>query len=313
MNQNSYLSNPIVFFITRLMILGGMVLVFLFGFMGVGMILAKFATGVDIMGNPELMVDFEQFPERIAALKWVQSAASIGGFLLAGIYFPRALQLDGISFSKLHILPKFPFWYYSIGLFVVSIPLMSALVLWNEQISLPPALAHIEQSLKLAEAEAKRLTDSFIFADTWQLFVINLVVVALIPAIAEEVLFRGALLNFIYICFARHHLAIWLSALLFSMMHGQFYGFVPRLCMGLILGYVAYYSMSIWPSIVLHFVNNAIAVCASYFNWNQLGIDMLHSDFRFPLWHVIVSLMLTIAGLYLLAIRHKSTILYNGE
>lgn len=313
MNQNPYHPNPLVFFITRLMILGGMVLVFLFGFMGIGMVLAKFVTGVDLMGNPELMIDFEQHPERIAAMKWVQSAASIGGFLLAGLYFPRALQLDGVSFSKLHNLPKFPFWYYAVGLLVVSIPFMSALVLWNEQITFPPALANLEQSLKLAESEAKRLTDSFIFADTWQLFVVNLVVVALIPAIAEEVLFRGALLNFIYTCFARHHLAIWVSAILFSLMHGQFYGFVPRLFMGLMLGYVAYYSMSIWPAIALHFINNALAVCASYFQWDQSGIEMLHTDYQFPVWHVIVSVVLTIAGLYLLAIRHKSTILYNGE
>jgi membrane protease YdiL (CAAX protease family) len=306
MQVNLKVYNPILYFTTRSMILGGMVLVFLIAGSALGMILAKFIVGVDFMNNPSLMNNYANQPDVIAGLKIVQSFSAIGGFLFAGLYFPRAIEENAYGFVKMNHIPKFPFWYYATGIFLVSIPVISSIVLFNEQISFPTELRFLEAKFKQAELAATELTQAFTKADTNSMLLINIIVVALIPAISEEVLFRGAFMHFLVKCFAKKHIAVWISAAIFSLIHWQFYGFLPRMLMGVILGYIVLYSKSIWPAICIHFINNALGVISSYSRWNESTVAWLHDDYVFPTYIVVLSSLATITGIYLMSIRYNS-------
>jgi membrane protease YdiL (CAAX protease family) len=99
---------------------------------------------------------------------------------------------------------------------------------------------------------------------------LNLFVVAILPAIGEELIFRGAFQKLFSQLFKNKHIGIWLAAALFSAIHLQFYGFIPRMLLGAIFGYLLYWSGSLWVPIWAHFVNNAMGVTLSYLS--QKGI-----------------------------------------
>ena len=88
--------------------------------------------------------------------------------------------------------------------------------------------------------------------------IVNLVIVALLPAIGEELLFRGVIQKELLAKIKNHHVAIILASVIFSGIHLQIQGFLPKLIIGLILGYAYYWTKSIWYPMVLHFVNNAL-------------------------------------------------------
>ncbi len=93
----------------------------------------------------------------------------------------------------------------------------------------------------------------------------NLLVIAVIPAIGEELIFRGIIQKNIEQATRNPHVAIWLAAILFSAIHMQFEGFVSRMLLGAILGYLFYFSRNIWVPIFAHFVNNGFQVIGSFF------------------------------------------------
>jgi hypothetical protein len=88
--------------------------------------------------------------------------------------------------------------------------------------------------------------------------------IAFLAALGEELLFRGALLKMIYLSVKNVHVAVWISAFIFSAFHLQFYGFVPRMVLGLLFGYLFVWSGSLWIPIVLHFIFNGISVIAAF-------------------------------------------------
>ncbi|MFN4972644.1 MAG: type II CAAX prenyl endopeptidase Rce1 family protein [Bacteroidota bacterium] len=304
--------HPFIFFISKFLILGGMMLVFTFVSMGVGMVLSKYIFGIDIFSTPELLYDYSN-PLAVQALKLIQACYAIGGFLLPALLFPRSFQQDGVEYTRLRVSASSVMWVLSVGLFVVSLPLINQLVVWNEGVVLPPSLAHLESQFKAAELAAKQLTEAFLKTDSFLGLLLNLLLVAILPAICEELLFRGALMHFLLQCFYQKHLAIWFSAILFSLFHAQFYGFVPRMLLGVLLGYMVWYSGSIWPAMVIHFINNAIATLASFYDWENSSFQILQPDYTFPLAVVVLSAFLTVSLVIMMYKKNKQQNLYNGE
>ena len=88
--------------------------------------------------------------------------------------------------------------------------------------------------------------------------------IAIIPAIGEELLFRGVIQRIFTRWTRSNHWGIWIAAILFSALHMQFYGFVPRMLLGVLFGYLLVWSGSMWLPIIAHFLNNALAVIAMY-------------------------------------------------
>ena len=118
--------------------------------------------------------------------------------------------------------------------------------------------------MKNAEEEAKLLTEAFLKMENMGDLFINLFIVGFLAAFAEELMFRGVIQRLLSDWIKNKHLAIWIAALIFSAFHFQFYGFIPRMVLGALLGYLFMWSGSLWLPILAHFINNATAVIVQY-------------------------------------------------
>jgi membrane protease YdiL (CAAX protease family) len=158
------------------------------------------------------------------------------------------------------------------------------------------------------EETAGQLTEQFLHVDTYSGLVINILLMAVLPAVAEELSFRGVLMNLFPAKGDRvPHVAIWCTAILFSAVHMQFYGFLPRMLMGALFGYALVWTGNLWVPILMHFTNNAMAVLLYFvsmrMNWDMKMIDAIGTNDT--LWLGVVSLVITLVGIY--AFRRSTT------
>jgi len=151
-----------------------------------------------------------------------------------------------------------------VAVWLVSIPAMSWITELNASMTLPDALAPLEKMMREMEDQALEMTGTLLdMKNGWQLTQI-LLVVALMAGLSEEMLFRGALLTSM-LDRRNPHIAVWVVAAIFSAIHFQFYGFVPRMLLGAWFGYLLVWTRSLWVPIVAHTLNNASAVLVEYF------------------------------------------------
>ena len=188
-----------------------------------------------------------------------------------------------------------PWWIILIGaaLMFVSIPVSTSLTTWNESMNFGDAFAKLEDYLKVLEETAQAATEKMLNVDTIGGLLFNLIVIALIPAIGEELTFRGVLQQSL----TRRmnpHIAIILSAAIFSFIHFQFYGFLPRMFLGLLMGYMFYITNSLWTSMLMHFLNNGAAVVLYYLSNKGVIEDAEHFGETTNVWIIMASAAVTI-------------------
>ena len=259
------------------------------------------------------MFIFEQ-PLSVTALKWVQFFQSTAMFLLPPLCMAYLWSQEPMKWLKVSEFQSFKFSGIAILLMLVALPAINLLSYWNQQMSLPAFLEPLEQWMKTSEESAKVLTEQFMHTTTFGGLIINLLLMAVLPAIGEELTFRGVLQRLLTPRITTSspyrqtpHIAIWCSALLFSAIHLQFYGFVPRMLMGALFGYMLVWTGSLWVPILMHFTNNAAAVLL-YFVSLRAGWDMEKMDAigtNDTLWLGVVSMVITIIGIY--AFRRSTT------
>jgi uncharacterized protein len=207
-------------------------------------------------------------PANIALLKYLQAVYSIGLFVFPPLMVAYFFSNKVGEFLKMDKMP-FPLSILIVSLIMVfALPLINYLMILNESIKFPPSLAGLENQLKYLENQTQELSKSFLKADTFSIYIANMFVMAIIPAIGEEFLFRGVFQRLFKDWTRNIHIAIWLTAFIFSAMHFQFYGFIPRMILGAFFGYLLYWSGNLWMPIIAHFVNNSIAVTVFYLNNN---------------------------------------------
>lgn len=290
-----------------------MVVFFYSTFSVFGILLLKPLFGIDVMGDLTILTNFTTDPKVLNATKFLQVFMSIGIFIIPAWFFPKAIQQDSAKFLKVTSIFSIKDLLLGVSLMIISTPLIAWLIYANESITFPTSMAELEHKLRLAETSAAQLTTAFVKADSFYGFLLNVFVVALIPALCEELLFRGTLQQFFVMCFKNKHVAVWTTAVLFSAFHMQFFGFLPRLALGVFLGYMFVYSGSLWLSVIAHFINNLIALLASYYKWNEGSIDFLKEDFVFPVYINVLSFILCIGIVYLMhKNQKKEEVFYEG-
>jgi len=177
---------------------------------------------------------------------------------------------------------------------IVMMPFTGLMAEWNESMKLPAGLAGLEQWMKDNEATLARLTEFLISFQSVGQLLIAILVIAVIPAIGEEILFRGILQRKLAEHWANVHLAIWVSAAIFSAIHFQFYGFLPRLLLGAMFGYLYFWTGRVGMAIFAHFINNAVTVLLMWAHkQNLISIDLTSSD-SIPLSLSIISLLISV-------------------
>lgn len=251
----------------------------------------------------------EEIELYIGAIKLSQAFTTIFLFLVPPLLLAR---LEHIKIRELIGLEK----PGARGLLIVaalmacSMPVIEWLAIWNQQMVLPEWLKPIEEWMRAKEDEATRLTLAFLKVNNVGDYFINLVVIALLPAIGEEFLFRGAIQRSFKRMFANPHIAIWVAAFIFSAIHMQFFGFLPRLLLGAMFGYIYWWTGSIWYAVFAHFLNNGYAVTmAWYMQVKHLPIENADNNFNFKWYGYLISLLLTLICLMVL----KNKRINNGQ
>ena len=252
----------------------------------------------------------------INTLKWIQLLQTISLFLLPSLILAYLCAKAPWNWLQLDNKVDWKVLLWAIGIMLVALPAINLMSHWNQQMVLPTWLSGVEEWMKNKEAEAEWLTKQFMSVTTISGLLVNLLLMAVLPALSEEITFRGVLQQLLTAphrlsSFASRlspHLAIWLTAIIFSAIHMQFYGFVPRMLMGALFGYMLVWTGSLWVPMLMHFVNNGMAVLlyfmANRAHWDMDKVDAIGTGNT--LWLGIVSLVLTVVGIYMF--RRSTTI-----
>lgn len=190
----------------------------------------------------------------------VQGVFSVLMFIGISLLFIKvALRLSPVEF-----FPKVP--WSMVGLTIlISISFMvvnSAVGEWNMNLDFPDS--QFEVWAKQMEEKLKVGVEHIINFKSFTHFIIAFIVIGIIPAIGEELLFRGLIQNFLGRAFSNHHIAIWVTGFAFAAIHLQFYGLAPRMLLGVVFGYLYHWSGNLTVAMIAHFINNGLALLLLY-------------------------------------------------
>ncbi len=161
-----------------------------------------------------------------------------------------------------------PFPLLAVGLvFAIMIGFIiidSVIIEWNSNLAFPEFLKSFETLARDLETKAEEVTKFLTTFDSFGAFVFGFIVIAILPGIGEELVFRGLLQPILHRATNNIHVAIWFSAILFSAIHMQFFGFVPRMLLGALFGYLYYWSGNLAVPMFAHFLNNGLSVVGIY-------------------------------------------------
>lgn len=201
---------------------------------------------------------------RVSSQKIIQLISSLALFYIPCIIFAKTATDNPVSFLKLKLKTRPVFYLLIPVLMVSSIPIINLMAEINANLKLPESLKWLENVMQEYEKNAEVITKAFLDIHTIPALLFNILLIAVIPAIGEELLFRGIVQKLLIQSAKNLHIGIWLSAIIFSALHFQFYGFLPRMLMGVLFGYLFIWSNTLWIPIFAHFLNNGTAVVSSY-------------------------------------------------
>lgn len=260
---------------TKLLFLVFIMIVSFFGIMLLGIILLLPIFGAEVLSV--FSTSDLTNPSSINILKYIQILTHIGFFIVPAIVYSIFIESGFKNFFTFNRKISIPLLIMGSLVLVLSLPLVNFLGDMNKNISLPESMKSIEQWMQMTELKAEEMIKVFLADTSFVQLMVNLFMIAVIPAIGEELIFRGILIKLLNKLTSNIHIAAIVSAVIFSAMHMQFYGFLPRMFLGLILAYLFIWSGSLWIPILAHFVNNALAVLVVFLNNKGLLIYDLES------------------------------------
>jgi len=233
-------------------------------------------------------------PEVIQVLKFLQIISSVIIFILPVAILAFLVSRRRMEYLQINRIGKISILLLGGIVMFVAAPLINYLQEINSYLQLPQWMHGIEEWMKASEAQDDALTVAFLNHQTFYDLILNLIMIALVAAVAEELFFRGVLQKILIKMTKNVHVGIWLTGAIFSAIHLQFYGFLPRMLMGVYLGYLLVWSGSLWVTIFAHFINNGTAVIFSYLEERKTITDSVEKvgtqagDY----WYIITSTLL---------------------
>lgn len=243
----------------------------------------------------------------IRFLRILQTSSTIGFFIMGPLVYAKIDNYNVGAYFKFNTKINPLLILLTILIILFSSPLLEYTAQLNQKMALPHFLQNVETWMKAKELEATQLIEKILVMKSYQDLAINLLMIAILPAIGEELMFRGALQHTFTTMFKNVHVAIWITAILFSAIHLQFFGFFPRMLLGVLFGYMFVWSKNIWLPILAHFLVNGIQVIIA-FKMQQEGksITEIVSGASFQWYTYLISALLTIVLLWLY--HKKSTV-----
>ncbi len=279
-----------------------LVLLSLGGVLVIGNILA-FITAIIMTGSlnqvMEVITNPSDFPDQRATVLMMQGMASFGGFIITPLIFYYLIVKGNIirDFIKLpsNIISTLIITIVMVFSFMV---VNTVFIEWNANIQLPESLGGFEQWATNLEESMADLTKYLTEFETPGYFILSVIIIAVIPGIGEELLFRGFLQNIFRKLIKNDHVAVWLAAFFFSFIHFQFYGFVPRLLLGALFGYLYLWSGNLLVPMVAHFLNNFVSLFSLYIYQKGLTDFDAESTEALPITYILIFTVLFIITIY---------------
>ncbi|UOG74728.1 CPBP family intramembrane metalloprotease [Hymenobacter tibetensis] len=258
-----------------------------------------FGVGLLEIGNVTNMPD--TYPNGWGVSMLTQGVFLFVGFGGAALALPL---LTGYTWAD-YFAPRRPVplaWLgLALAIIICSVPFMSGLVEWNAKAHFPGFLQEFEKGAREMEDRAQVLTKYLTQFTSFGRFIVGLIVIAVVPAISEELVFRGVIQRNLVQWFGSRHVGVWLAAAIFSAIHFQFFGFVPRFVLGLVLGYLYEWSGNILVPMVAHFTQNGFQIVLLYLQQRQMLTAATFdpdSNEALPWWLQLLSLLITGALLW---------------
>lgn len=277
--------------IVQLLKLGLFVAIGMILTLAVSLVVILMSQGFEIFDNPTLMTKI-QFD--IPALKILLVLQQILVFLLPALVFARTEGWKATQFYDFK-KPEIAQLILVLALMVFAVPTLSLITEWNAHMEFPPFLKGVENWMRDKENDAAETTELVLRMKSIGGLLVNLLVIAATPAVCEELIFRGALQGTFLRLLKNPHVAIWSSAIIFSAIHLQFFGFLPRMLLGAAFGYIYFWTKNLWYTIFAHFLNNAYAVSIAYY-LQKNNLPIKEGDEMSIAWYgYVISAILTLA------------------
>lgn len=271
-----------------------------------GLLLGQYLGAIIIV--PIFDMDFQEIsfilneptehPEARIPLMIVQAFGATFAFILAPLYhiyiFHKKKLKNFFNKKSEGIIPIILTVFITVSFMVVN----SVIIEWNENIQLPDALAPFEEWAREAEERAQKLTGFLTNFESFRQYLLGMVVIAIIPAIGEELLFRGLIQNIFHRITGSIHVAIIIAGFIFSVIHFQFFGLLPRMFLGIIFGYLYAWSGSLLIPIVAHFVNNGLTITLIYLHRINIIKYDIEADEVAPWPNIFMFLLIGITLIY---------------
>jgi len=244
--------------------------------------------------SPESPFSLSFFQENTVALKGMLLISSVTTFILPAWILYRSESGIHPYFERINKVSALQYLFVFAAM-LCFIPMMSLLAYWNESMQLPDSLRGVQQWMRASEDSAAVMTKQIVEESTWGGLLINLIILAVVPAVGEEMVFRGCLQNIFGRWIWNKHVVIWLVAIIFSAFHMQFFGFIPRMLLGAFFGYLYVWSRNIYLPIFGHFINNASAtITAFYYTRKGIPFEEMNNFEQEPIWVYLASLIFTV-------------------
>lgn len=252
------------------------------------------------------IIGIDKSPMGIRVTMLIQSVCL---FLIPALFFSYLSQGKAKKYLSTDAKPNLQVLILSIVLIFAIQPFISFVSYYNQQLVLPESLSAIESWMRSTEQSASKTFDTLFVDKSIAGLIFNILIIAIMAGIAEEIFFRGCLQQIIQKIVGNLHLAVWITATIFSIVHFQFYGFVPRVLLGALLGYLFIWSRSIWVPILVHIVNNGIGVISAYLYYGTERYKEL-SDFNLgkDVWLLLFTLILSGLMINLIFKKYRKSI-----
>ena len=231
-------------------------------------------------------------------LRYVQFFQQFSMFVVPSLIIIYLVRKEDENFLGMKMFPGLITVLLVIILSLLIIPVTSYTGILNSKISFPDWLSGVEEWMKIKEGKASDITEILIVSSGFSGLILNMIILAVIPAFGEEMLFRGIFQQLLCRIFRSGHIGIWITAFIFSTIHFQFFGFLPRLILGLGFGYLFYWSRNLWLPVIAHFVNNSVPVLMSYWiGWKELKgktINLKNQGMIIPVAEIMLCIMILI-------------------
>jgi membrane protease YdiL (CAAX protease family) len=232
-------------------------------FMMVGMLAAIPFYGLDNLMS-SMTPEGLNSPDNLNFLKYFQVLQSIGLFVVPPFILGMLYHENLGDFLQINRSTRYQSYILAAVSLLIVIPFVNFLGDINGQMKLPESFSGLENWMKSMEDSAEIMVEKFMKVESISGLMFNIFMIAILPALGEELLFRGVIQRIFTGWTKNYHGGIWIAAFLFSAMHMQFYGFLPRMVLGAMFGYLLVWTGTMWVPILAHFVNNTIGVLSYY-------------------------------------------------